>query len=669
MSWFRNIVKPENDDTGAALVDIQNKFRLFRQLLDKNNQALMVIGDLEEKSQGEYLFDMNYIASSLQELRNWVKDIIENMILLGGDKYLPLKESYTSIDDSVESILPGRRPIREDSYVVNFNEIDKDRSYSVGGKNAQLGELKTKLKLPVPDGFAITAWAYKRFIENGGLQEKISQHIDTLNPKSFQDLVRVSEEIRKLFIETPVSDDVADEIHKACRVISKSNSGCSLAFRSSALGEDTQFSFAGRYTSFLNVKKEEMLDKYREVLASKFTPKAIYYLFSHGLSEFQLAMSVGCVKMVDAAAAGVIYTRDPTNPKNGNILINSIFGLGSRIVDGSVNSDLFRVSREDGAVIDRRMALKETREVIDPDGGVKTEPVPEEQKLTSSLSDAQLQKLGEYAKKIEQYYGSPQDIEWAIGQDGKIFLLQTRPLRLMRRREPGIHFDPEGLEVICSQGISVCPGAGAGEVFLVRGPDDLEKVPKGAVLTAAHPFPGLITVLDRVNALVTEVGGAASHIATIAREFNLPAIAGAECISEIKNGLPVTVDATAGIVYKGIHQDLIASRKSDFDIFEDSEIFDLLYNLLAKIAPLHLLNPSAPDFKLANCSTFHDLTRYCHQKSMEEMFTGAREFAGRRKISCKLKSDLPLRLNIIYLDQDPRLIAKKREIEESDFAS
>ena len=661
-------MKQETVDSGKALEGIQNKFRLFRQLLDKNNQALMVISDLEEKSQGDYLFDMNYIASSLQELRKWVKDIIENMILLGGDKYLPLRESYAGIDDEVESILPGRRPIREDAYVVSFDEIDKDRSYSVGGKNAQLGELKTKLKMPVPDGFAITAWAYKRFIENGDLQEKISELIDTLNPKSYQDLIRVSSEIRRLFLETPVSEDVAGEIFKACERLSKNNSGCSLAFRSSALGEDTQFSFAGRYTSFLNVKQEEMLDKYREVLASKFTPKAIYYLFSQGLSEFQLAMSVGCVKMVDAAASGVMYSRDPTDPNNGNILINSIYGLGSRIVDGTVNPDIFCVSREDGRVTDSRITVKQSREVMNPDGGIMEEPVPESEKLKPSVNDEQLKELSELASGIEQYYGSPQDIEWAIDREGRIALLQTRPLRMMRRRESEVKFDPDGLEVICSQGISVCPGAGCGKVYLVKGPDDLVNVPKGAVLTAAHPFPGLITVLDKISALVTEVGGAASHIATIAREFNLPAIAGAECVSDIENGMPVTVDATAGRIYKGIHKDLIASRKTD-DLFEDSEIFDLLYSLLAKIAPLHLLNPSTPDFKLENCSTFHDLTRYCHQKSMEEMFTGAKEFAGRRKISCVLNSELPLEMNIIYLDQDPAVIVRKRQINDDDFAS
>jgi len=669
MKWFSGLFTESSSDSGKLLSVMQEKYELFRRLLDRNNRALKIIADLEEKSQGEYLFDMNYIASSLQELKGTVKDIIESMILLGGEEYIKLREKYKEIDLRMESMMPGKRQIEKSDFTLSFAEIFSESNYLVGGKNAQLGELRNRLKLPTPDGFAITAWAYKYFMDASGLQERINKLILNLNPKEYGDLIRVSEDIQNIIAAAAVPQDLAEEIVRRCGQLCSEADCCRMAFRSSALGEDTQFSFAGRYATFLNVRREAILPAYKEVIASKFTPKAIYYFFSHGLQESQLAMSVGCVKMVDASASGVVYTRDPVNPEEDSILINSVWGLGTKIVDGTVDPDEFWISRVSSNEIRRRIVDKPTKLAINPAGGVWEAAVVEEKRKQPSLTASQLKKLAEYAALTEQHYGGAQDMEWAADAAGEIFLLQVRPLQILNRRQERAVFDDSGLTVLHRGGTTLCPGAGAGAVFYARGPEDLPVTPRDSVLLADSPFPGLVTVLDRVKALVTETGGAASHMATIAREFRIPTLAGVRGLEKLPPGSAVTVDATGGVIYAGMQASVVEARRPEYDLFEDTQLFDLLKKLLRRIAPLNLLHPSAEDFQPENCRTFHDITRFCHQKAMEEMFAGAKEIRGQEGVCRRLESSIPLNINLIYLDQEPSALKNKKTVKEEDLAS
>ncbi len=634
-----------------------------------NGKALRIISDLEEKSQGEYLFDMNYIASSLQELRGTINDTIKNMILLGGRKFEPLREQFTEIDRKIASILPGNRPVIEDSYTLSFDEIGSEKSNSVGNKNAQLGELRTKLNLPIPDGFAITAWAYNKFMSSANLQRIINERIVSLNPRNFQDLIDVSNEIHSRIMEIQVPQDMAEEIIHSCENLVSRTGECKLALRSSALGEDTQFSFAGRYATFLNIPQSELLEKYKQILASKFTPKAIYYLFTYGLQESELAMSVGCMQMVQSQVSGVLYTKDPVNTFDNAIVINAVYGLGTRILDGIVDPDIFWISRNDASVIDSIIRKKTVKLTVNIESGVVEEPVSDEMQDQPSLNSEQLSKLVQLGLIVEKHYGSPQDIEWAIDNDGEIFLLQTRPLRVLKKRGKAGGFDTNKLEIMRRGGFTVCPGAGSGKIFFAQGPQDLPNVPKDSVLTAKHPFPGIVTVLDRVRALVTEIGSSASHLATIAREFRVPTISNIEHITDIKTGLEVTVDATEGVIYKGEHRELVEARRPEYDMFEDSELFALLRKLLQLISPLNLNYPTAPNFKIEGCRTFHDITRFCHQKAMEEIFHKAKNIGSEKKVHIRLQSEIPLNINIIYLDQELKYYHKKRSIRDTEIAS
>lgn len=669
MKWVKNLFVKSEQISDHSLDIIQAKFNNFLEILHNNNTALKNISDMEEKLQGEYLFDLNYIRTLVAEIRKGVTAIINNMIALGGDKYKTLRECYSQIDLQITKILPGGRPIEEDSFIRFFDHIRRENAYSVGSKNAQLGEMKSRLDLPVPDGFAITAWAYKHVIDSNDLQHKISELIRSLDIRSYEDLQNVSGRIQKMVTSAPIPDDLADEITDSYINLRESNPKARFALRSSAIGEDTEFSFAGQYQSVLNVRAAELLKSYRDVLASKFTPQAIYYFLSHSMSEDELAMCVGCIVMVNTKSSGVIYTRDPVGTDKDSVVINSIFGLGKYLVDGTISPDIYRVSRAENSLKEKLIFYKTRRLEIHPEGGTIDSVLPYETGNQPSLTDDEAIQLAEFAVKIEKHYGCPQDIEWAIDQDGKIFILQTRPLRVMKPPDEEVKIEVSGFEQLAEGGFTICPGAGGGPVYRISSVNDLQNVPAGVILITPHSFPSIVTVMGKINGLIAETGGLASHMATIAREYGIPAIGNMKETGMLKTGDIVTLDSTVKTVYKGLHEELIEKRKPQRDLFEDLDIYNILKQIANHVAPLHLLNPQDAEFVSENCRTFHDITRFCHQKAMEEMFYGASELKNKDRISCRLKSEIPLDVNIIYIDRGIPKKEKNRWIDDKKIDS
>ncbi|UCE66478.1 MAG: hypothetical protein JSU85_00255 [Candidatus Zixiibacteriota bacterium] len=669
MKWFKNLVGKPEQISDRSLEIIQIKFNNFLEILHNNNAVLKNVSDMEEKLQGEYLFDLNYIRSLVSEIRRGVIAIINNMTALGGDRYKKLKECYAKIDAEIARILPGGRPIEEDEYIRFFDNIRRENAYSVGSKNAQLGEMKSRLNLPVPDGFAISAWAYKHFIDKNDLQHKISELIRPLNIKSYEDLQNVSHQIQQIVTNAPIPDDLADEITRSYKKLREKNPKARFALRSSAIGEDTEYSFAGQYRSVLNVRAVELLESYRAVLASKFTPQAIYYFLSHSMSEDELAMCVGCIIMVNTRSSGVIYTRNPVNAGDDNVVINSIFGLGKYLVDGTISPDVFRVSRGQKAIGDSLISLKTRKLEMHPDGGTSDTELSEEEGRKPSLSDEETIRLAEFAVKIEEHYGSPQDIEWAIDHDGEIYILQTRPLRVIAPPKNEIEIDVSGFEKLTEGGYTICPGAGGGPVYRISSVNDLQDVPSSVILITPHSFPGIVTVMGKIKGLIAETGGMASHMATIAREYGIPAIGNLKETGMLNNGDMVTLDSTTAVVYKGLHDELIDKRKPDLDLFEDIDIFNILKQISSHIAPLHLVNPKDSGFIAENCRTFHDITRFCHQRAMEEMFYGASELKNKDRFSSRLQTDIPLAVNIIYIDKEIPEKEKNRKVDENRIES
>jgi len=669
MRWSRKKARNVGGDSEAVLAQLLGKFSHFVGLLECNSQTLKTISDMEEKAQGEYLFDINYIRASYNEVINNIDRIITHLSALGDGKYGDLRDRFNAVRRNVGGLLPGNREITCDDYTIAYDSLGRENADSVGSKNAQLGEMKSNLGLPVPEGFAITAWAYKHFVSANDLQIRINEKLGALDIRRYSDLVKVSEQIQAMVVASPVPQDLEAAILRSYNDLIARAPSERFSLRSSALGEDTLFSFAGQYATFLNVPEEELVARYRDVLASKFTPKAIYYLLSHDLSESELAMSVGCVSMIDAAVSGVIYTRDPVEPDNGCLVVNSIYGLGKYLVDGHLTPDTFHVSRTDLTVERAALAVKPVCLVIDMEGGTVEEPVADFLQKEASLTDAQLRQLTEYALKLEEHYDCPQDIEWAIDRAGKIYILQSRPLRILRCGIVASEPDIEGLEILIDHVTPVCPGIGGGPIYQVRSSHDLARVPEHAVLVAPGPFPGLITVMGKISALVTCVGGMASHLATIAREFRMPTLMGVEKAAALPNGEEVTVDACRGTIFAGLQRELIEVRRVDEEIFDDTGIFMILESMLEYISPLNLLDPTSPEFTMENCRTLHDITRFAHQKAMDEMFAVSSGLKGRQEVGVLLKSSIPLRVKIIYIDREYDEYALKKHISEDEMNS
>jgi pyruvate,water dikinase len=649
MGFFKALFGAREVRWRAALRHIQTKFSVFRCLLDLQNQVLKAISGWEEKSRRNRVLSTEKLA----EIEQGVGVLIEKMIELGGDDYEVLRQRYQAIREDLENDLAAKPRAASSDFVISFDRLGRLGAHAVGTKNANLGELKSRLGLPIPDGFAISTRACRHFVNCNHLHERIRGLLqEPASAARTSDLDSLSAAITSWMVSSPVPEDLQAAIERHYDDLARRCPEERFAMRSSAVDEDTAFTFAGQYVSFLNVRKGDLLDCYKKVLASQFTPAALRQFMMRGLAEADLAMGVGCMAFVDAAASGVVYTRDPLNADGDYVLVNAVLGLGSYLVEGVLTPDVFHVSRQDRTVLFSRVARKPVQLVMLPCGGVGEQAVPEPEQEQAAIAVEPLRLLAEYALKVEAHYGAPQDIEWAIDRRGRLFLLQTRPLRVIKRKAAAPVPAELSAKRIAGKGTPICPGAGGGPVFHLRSVADLDQVPEGVVLVAQNPSPKLIAVMQKVSALVTEVGGVASHMATLAREAWIPTVAGVSDVSRLPPGLLVTVDATDGVLYEGLQADLIASRRAECEAPDPGRLPESLRRVLETISHLNLINPGAPDFRPDHCRTLHDIIRFIHQKAMEEMFLAAKRTAYKDRIGQRLKTKIPLLVNIIHLEQE-----------------
>jgi pyruvate,water dikinase len=325
-------------------------------------------------------------------------------------------------------------------------------------------------------------------------------------------------------------------------------------------------------------------------------------------------------------------------------------------VDGSTPVDLFFVGRRQPlTVLRKEIAKKEQKYVCYSDEGVCRMDLLDASGSSPSLTDPQALELARLAVRIEDHYGAPQDIEWAVLKDGSIVLLQCRPLRQMEFPRDN-HAQVPKAETrpapILQGGMTASPGVAAGPVFVIRKDMDVLRFPEGAVLVAAQALPRWATALGRACAVVTERGSIAGHLANVSREYGLPALFGLHgVLGSIENGQLVTVDADGLAVYPGRVEPLLQSeRPAARNLMAGSPIYESLQQAAKWIVPLHLLDPDSPAFKAENCRTFHDITRFCHEKSVTEMFRFGRDHHFPERSSKQLICNVPMKWWILNLD-------------------
>lgn len=626
------------------------KYRSFTDFLKHNNNALKAIADMEQVFYSGRPFGLPFMKMKYQRLRESVSGVIVSLQAMSGKEFPSLNKVVDEIDAALsEELRPAYHYATRD-LVLHFEDITPELKNMVGAKAGHLAFIKNSLSLPVPDGFAATAFAFGKFLEENKLSARIEDALSRLSPDFSGNLEAISDELRTMIMTSEVPQDIAEAIMKAYHAIEdRTRKGVRIALRSSAIGEDTEATFAGQYTTVLNVTEENIIHAYKTVIASKYSPRAISYRLHYGLDDHETPMCVAGVTMIDAMASGVVYTADDASGDGGLVKISSIWGLGEHLVDGSASPDIFLVDKQNKSIRKKEINRKDRRLVALDAGGTKLEKVPEGQIDGPSLDDDTVAKLADYSLMLENAFGSPQDIEWAVDAKGSLFILQSRPIPLGQAEkvpDEVKQIDLAGYQVLLSGGQNASPGAVAGKAFIMKEGIETKDVPENCILVAKTASPDYARLMTKIKGIITDIGSVTSHLASVAREFGIPVIVDTKnATTVLQDGEMITMSAASTTAYKGIIEALAGGARPAGRLVFGSPVQRRMRNILDRISPLNLTDPESPSFAPEGCKTLHDIIRFTHETAVKEMF-GLTDKAEEVR-SIKLTASIPLTLHLI----------------------
>ncbi|MEW5984722.1 MAG: PEP/pyruvate-binding domain-containing protein [Acidobacteriota bacterium] len=592
---------------------LQHTYENWRKVIALNNEALELLAGIQE--------DSLYVPPRLDVLGNRVGAVFEKvrgaisaLSALEGRPYPRLEAAVRQQRQEVEQYLAQRQGRVMPRLAVRMSEIGLAEAAEVGDKAAALGEARNKVGAPVPDGYVLTTEAYRQFF---GLPywKRIRNAERRWDPDDLEGLGRMSRELTDTVLNAPVPRAV--EVALAERAAVLQSHGLGLAVRSSAVGEGGSRTFAGQFNSRINTPAHQVVQAYREVVASRFSERALSYRLATGLAEVDTPMAVLVLPVIRARSAGILYTRDPRDPGSGTLLISATWGLALDIASGVAPSDLFVIFRSrPHRIVEGRVAAKRDRAVATSDGRVVREPLGPAERERPSLSDQDAAGLALWALAIERHTGKPQDIEWAIDEADKIWILQARPLALVDR-DTAVRRRVQQ-EALMAGGRAVFPGRTSGPAFVADEASRLGQTPHGSVVFLRQPTPEIVKVLPRLAGLVAEWGNVTGHGAALLREFKVPsAFEMAGALDRVRNGEAVSLDAGQARVYAGTLWPPAAGPASAVaDRYGEAGGDPLTRRLLS----LRLLEPSAWNFRPAGCRSAHDVLRFCHEKAIQGMF-------------------------------------------------
>ena len=619
---------PEKSPDDVIRSRFKTKYWNFKNLLSINNTILESMSKIELALQGSQRFGMEFIRDNCTSISVNIYKLIKKINEISEGRYETLYHTFADIQYGINQILEKREKSFDGKLVMSIEEINTVSANYAGSKMANLGEIMNLAGINVPHGFVITVSAYHLFLEHSDLQKNINQQVQSVNIEDIKMLEMASSNIQKLIMQSPVPPELEAAIFDGYkRLQEKTEKSVKVSMRSSALGEDSlESSFAGQYHTELNVGFNTLIDSYKKILAGKYSIQAITYRFNKGFRDEDIIMCVGCMAMVEAVSSGVMYSKDPDGIHNDTVVINAVPGLGKAAVEGSISPDLFIASREPTIkILKKEIHVKKQGILFFSNKELQTVELPEPEKYVPAITDIQAQSLAKHAVILENHFNTPQDIEWAIEKDGMIRILQSRPLKqaIKEDNEPK---DTLAIKVnnqtILNGGVAASSGVACGPAFIVNSAEEIYKFPAGAVLVAKNSLPQLATILTRAAAVVTDHGGIAGHLATVSREFGIPALFGTfVATSKIKDKAIITVDTYSLKVYEGKAEALLrefpAGRISSI---KGSPVYITLEKVLKHITPLNLTDPKGNNFTPDGCHTYHDITRFCHEKAVKEMF-------------------------------------------------
>ena len=663
MPWGK---KPEQTEQQSFQKELfRQKYEGLKNLFNKNSELIEIISDLEADLRHATPDDVS-LYDSIFYLSDGTLLLIEDLNKLTNNRFVKLYNSHDIIQQDILGYINSFKT--NDTRALSYLLKDIDITYlsEVGGKAANLAELLPVLPDNIPYGFIITTNAYRLFLRENELYKNIKKlliNIDVIIDKQvFQSR---TQEIRDLIQNAIVPQQIIDEINN--KIVE--NPDCLYwAVRSSAVGEDSELTFAGQFESLLNVNVSKLVDAYKSIITSRYSDRALMYRLVSGFSEVETPMAVLFLPMLDAESAGVLYTRDPQEPDN--IVISSVWGLAANLVSGEEScADVFYINRESNKLIKELIATKNNELTINNSYELTKKEVPFEKKELSSISFDKFNELIKYGLIAEKLFGNSQDIEWVLDKNGKIWIVQSRFLYTKNKPDDVSCVCTEKNPLLFSGGMTIFHGRAAGEVYIVSSINDIINVPEGKIVVIHQAVPELSTILPKIAGLIAEHGNLTGHAASLIREFNVPCIFGLQnALEKFKNGQYIGLDATYRKIFEGNPWPEIRTRVKSRIRHSGDKVTSLLHNRIFK---LNLIDPVSESFNSASCKSLHDIIRFVHEKAVEAMFNvGDYETQKYGKNVKMLKSDIPF--NIVLLDINNAIkesLKNKKEVTPQEINS
>ena len=631
------------------------RYASFKELLQANADLASILANLNATQQGERHLETSQVRKEARRAIFRCERMATTLNDISSQRHQGLNAAVQSIAKRIEKELDQRASGDVPTLTLDLREVDASMAYSVGGKNANLGELRNMLDMPVPRGFAITIKAGSLFLlRTPGLFKSMYSLLRSLDPEKTESINTISRQVEQLICDAPVPVEVEKALLKAWDLAYGNDPQVVVALRSSAIAEDGVQSFAGQYRSLLGVTRNDLIAAFKTVVASLFSPRALAYRAGHGYALDATGMGLCCVEMVRSRAAGVAFSRHPVDLRSNSIVINGLWGLGEMVVDGSGTPDQWLVSRATGKITKAAIAHKAVRlRLVRTQTGVDSEltPVPEDLQDVPCLSDEQVRQLANMVMELERHYQYPQDMEWAVDEDDQIVLLQTRPMGLDSMAEEKTAPILGHLRPLLSGADVAARGVGCGPVVFVGDGEDITHFPEGAVMLMDHSSPSAMSAMRRASAIIAQTGSLTGHMASICREFGVPTLMNIPGVTGVlAPGQIVTVDALLGRIFDGEVPELLALRLTRPQARTDSPALMLLRRVAPYILPLHLVDPRADTFTPEHCTSLHDVMRYAHEMSYTEMFKISDSVTDNSAgVASELVSSIPLDLHIIDL--------------------
>ncbi|MBM2816281.1 MAG: hypothetical protein HW421_3043 [Ignavibacteria bacterium] len=659
----------------------KKKFQYFQALLSANDDAHKYLSELGEILLSGKHFSKGQVTKLFHGLAGRTEFICKQLILLSNGKYIDLLDKFKEIESNSSKLLNAHVycPIgwnckdmncsdckeqqnlpESQPYFINLYDAGSSNEILIGSKMSRLGEIRHLPGINIPDGFCLTVRLFEDIMLNDNIREKKNKIFYDVDFQDLSEVQKACVQAQQLILSSGLPPHIEEIILKAYEDTFGSEPNVKLAVRSSARGEDSaHYSFAGLHRTELNIGKSNLIDAVIEVLISKYSLESVIYRYYTGLRDEDMPMSVGCIRMINSQCGGVLFTADPSGKHDG-IIIQAVRGLGSIVVEGKAQPQEYLVEHSREAEL---ISFKPGQQVFKTipnvsDGLAKVSIMPH-LSIEPCLQSENIKELVNVAITIEEYFNYPQDIEWSIDSNGKLYILQTRPLIFEKEHinEKSLNYDIKDLdkkyEILFNGGECASRGVAHGKVFVIDKLKDIKEFPKGAILVAKRNIPEFASLIHKLSAVITNIGSTTGHLSIIARESGIPVLTNTvNAASILKTGDEITVFTDEKRVYKGKVEeimDLFKSSTYEDDSFMNSPLYRIWHSMTKFIFKLNLTKMNVPNFAPNYCETIHDVIRFSHESAMREMFSLYENSQDSNSDTHHLKFEIPLDIYMIDL--------------------